>query len=202
MTEIHPHELDLLAYAEGERDDLRDHMTTCPECSAAVRELAAARTALRSAPLVRLPESRVREIVAGLPERPRVRRLSGWPRIAVLAAPVAAAVVAISVVSLGGEGAPRQSAEALQAQERAALPPAAADSAAAAPKASLQAPVAQVQGPPEEVVALLRRNGLAARVVGRAVEVRGLQVERVLEVLKGRPDGPVEVRTEAPRPAP
>lgn len=202
MGEMHPDELDLLAYAEGERDDLRGHVSGCAECSAAVRELEAARTALRSAPLLGLPEGRVGEIVAGLPARPRVRRLSGWPRLAVLAAPVAAALVAVSVVSLRGEDAPGPEAQALRAesagQERATLPPVAADSAAAAPKASLQAPVAEVQGPPQEVVTLLRRNGLFARRAGQAVEVRGLEVDRVLEVLQGRPDGPVEIRTEAP----
>ena len=56
------------------------------------------------------------------------------------------------------------------------------------------APVREVAGPPEEVVALLEEAGLTATVVAGTVEVGGgATAEEVTEALESRADGPVPV---------
>jgi hypothetical protein len=51
----HPDELELLAFAEGEGEDLRAHVDSCAECSRAVAQARAGRDALRAAGLVEPP---------------------------------------------------------------------------------------------------------------------------------------------------
>lgn len=126
---MHLDELEVLAFADGERDDLREHVDACDVCARAVAEQVELRDALRASGLVEPPP--LGPFVATLPPRPS-RRLAGWPRLATILAPVAAGAIAIAVVTTrGGEQPARQADDATAmkaapAQEdssRAAAPP-------------------------------------------------------------------------------
>jgi hypothetical protein len=160
---MHLNELEVLAVAEGERDDLREHVDSCEVCARAVAEQVTARDALRSAELFQAPP--LEHLVAALPERARTRRLTGWPRAAAILAPVAAGAIAIAVVTTRGEeqrpAAQPEAATAMKAQTTAQE-----DSArAAAPVAPagwiLDFPTAE---PAENAAAKLRRAGFTVDV--------------------------------------
>jgi hypothetical protein len=180
------------------------HLEYCRECRAAVEELRAAKAALAAAPLLELPPDGLRDLVAALPDRPGSRRLRGWPRALVVAAPVAVAAVALAVAGLSGDERPSQPV----AVEMSA--PAEAEDAAggAAGATQLQAPpakrscpdpagrepIASVQGPPDEVVGLLLAADLEAAQCGDGVEIFGADAEQARDLLRTRPPGDVAVR--------
>lgn len=200
----------LLELADGGLAD--DHVRECAECARAVAEQRAALAALRAAPLLELPRGRVQGYAAALPEQTRVRRLRGWPQRLAILAPVAAAALAILISGRGGDEA--RVAEEGAAEDTAALSaPAAAEGARSsgppqlealtpqtdkracpAPGASLQAPIAEVEGPQQEVVRLLRAAGIAAAQCNEAVEVYGADADAVRDALDARRAGDVAVR--------
>jgi anti-sigma factor RsiW len=205
MDGAHPHELDLLAFVEDELPEPRkaavaEHLAACAACAESVRQLETGRYALRSAPLLELPEKRRAAALAGLPARP-VRTGWSWrPRLVVPALATAAVVaVAVGVVLTGdvdreqSEGAAKAT---LTAEEGAGQ-----DEGAAAPEAATTDmsralsgdEVASVEGPPAEVARLLRRRGFDAYVADKAVGVRDADPDAVRRALVGRPAGPVPV---------
>jgi anti-sigma factor RsiW len=197
MAEDHPKELELLAYAEDELDpQLRDgvsaHLETCPACAEAVGRLELGREALRSAPLLELPAPAQAEILANLPTRSRERRVP-VTRLAVLFAVVAAlAGFTTAVVVLRPEGETEQGAS--PAAEQAPAGAATEQGAeAGGGEADRMPTIRAVKGPPTEVVRLLRRQGLDARVAGSSVEVLNASPTDVRRALAGRPAGLVPV---------
>lgn len=212
MAEKHPDELELLSYVEEDlpadaRRDVVEHLVACRACAESVRRLEAGRDALRSSPLLELPEDVQREAFAGLPERRDPWRPFRPVRRAILvAAPVAAAAAFVGVfvfaaVQLGGGGEDDadMAGEAAQVAEDAGggadtAQTERAEDSDTSPQA-LQAqgpPVVSVAGPPAEVVRVLRQEGIAAEVVDGAVvaESRAGEVEAALA---DRPAGPVDV---------
>jgi anti-sigma factor RsiW len=74
-TTIHPEDLELFEYVEGEleeprRLEVKVHLSTCGRCDQEVRLLETGKAALREAPLLTLSEERRRLIFAGLPRQP------------------------------------------------------------------------------------------------------------------------------------
>jgi anti-sigma factor RsiW len=206
MDGAHPHELDLLAFVEDELPDPRkaavvEHLAVCAACAESVRQLETGRYALRSAPLLELPDERRAAALTGLPARP-VRTGWSWRPRLVVPALATAAVVAVAVgVVLTGDFDRDQSEEAakatLTAEEGAGQ-----DQAAAAPEEAATTDmsralsgdqVASVEGPPAEVARLLRRRGFDAYVADKAVGVRDADPDAVRRALVGRPAGPVPV---------
>jgi len=169
-----------------------------------VEDLRAAKAALAAAPPVELPREALRELVAALPDRPGSRRLRGWPRALVIAAPVAVAAVALAAVGVRGEG------EASQPVAAELSAPAQAEDAAggAAGATQLQAPptkrscpdpagrepIAEVQGPADEVVGLLLAADLEAAMCGDGFEIFGGDADQARDLLRTRPAGDVAVR--------
>jgi hypothetical protein len=208
MAEKHPDELELLSYVEEElpadaRRDVVEHLVACRACAESVRRLEAGRDALRASPLLELPEERRRETIAGLPERRDPWRPFRPVRRAILvAAPVAAAAAFVGVfvfaaVQAGGGGEDDSEAgEAAQVAEDegggAEMDrPQGADTSA---EALLQQGelVRSVAGPPAEVVRILKREGIPAKVVEGAV-VAESRAGEVTAALAARPAGPVDV---------
>ena len=192
MAGMHPEDVDLLAYVEDELDSARageiaDHARTCAACASQVRELEAARDALRASPVLRLPAERRDHLVRELPTPAHTRRATPRRLFALVAALVAVAALLAVVATqqngprLGGqaeeeavEQTPPQTGEA----ERDAGPPGAALEAAA--------PVAEVEGPPSRVVDFLEERGYAASVVDGSVVVRTKRRAAVGGLLKRR----------------
>jgi anti-sigma factor RsiW/phenylpyruvate tautomerase PptA (4-oxalocrotonate tautomerase family) len=133
----HLSEIELLELVEGDLDEAarasaHAHVAACRECAESVAQLERARVALRSAPLLELPEQRYRDLLAGLPAREREHReRRRWLAVLAPAAAVAAVVVAVVAVSQNGGGG----------DEQAAAPAA----ALAEPAQELQADAAQVE---------------------------------------------------------
>ena len=212
MAEKHPDELELLSYVEKElpadaRRDVVEHLVACRACAESVRRLEAGRDALRSSPLLELPEDVRQEALAGLPERRDSWRPFRPVRRAILvAAPVAAAAAFVGVFVFaavqvgGGEDDADMAGEAAQVAEDAGGGggDAAESERVEDADTSLQAlqtqgpPVVSVAGPPAEVVRILRREGIAAEVVDGAV-VADSRAGEVEAALADRPTGPVEV---------
>ena len=74
MAGMHPEELELLAYLEGELDDPRrgqvaSHLETCDRCAHELRAVEAGSAALRSAPLLELSPERRDAMLTRLPSR-------------------------------------------------------------------------------------------------------------------------------------
>jgi anti-sigma factor RsiW len=210
MAEKHPDELELLSYVEEElpadaRRDVVEHLVACRACAESVRRLEAGRDALRSSPLLELPEDVRQEALAGVPERRDSWRPFRPVRRAILvAAPVAAAAAFVGVfvfaaVQVGGDDDADTAGEAQVAEDAGGGGGDAAESERVEDAdTSLQAlqtqgpPVVNVAGPPAEVVRILRREGIAAEVVDGAV-VADSRAGEVEAVLADRPTGPVEV---------
>jgi hypothetical protein len=211
MAEKHPDELELLSYVEKElpadaHRDVVEHLVACRACAESVRRLEAAREALRAAPLLELPEERRRQAIAALPERRDPwRPVRPLRRAILVAAPVAAAaafvgVFVLAATQLDGGGDADDAGEAAQvAEDAGGGAEGGGDSAERAQDAETSAPllaqgdlVRSVEGPPAEIVRVLRREGITAEVVEGAVlaDSRAGEVEAALE---GRPDGPVQV---------
>jgi anti-sigma factor RsiW len=150
MAEIHPTEIELLDYVEGDVDTsasgvLRAHVEACSACSATVAELERARATLRGAPLLELPATRADAMLRRLPrqepDRPTwFEQLRSPRRLALVLAPtaaLAAAVVAIVVVAGNGDEAGREAAPPpAVADELKAEAGAEADSSASATEAA------------------------------------------------------------------
>lgn len=213
MAEKHPDELELLSYVEEElpadaRRDVVEHLVACRACAESVRRLEAARDALRASPLLELPEERRRDTIAALPGRRDPWRPFRPVRRAILvAAPVAAAaafvgVFVLAATQLGGGGDnDSEGGEAAQvAEDASGGGEEGADTAERAQDAETDAQpllergelVRSVEGPPAEILRVLRREGITAEVVEGAVlaDSRAGEVEAALA---GRPDGPVQV---------
>jgi anti-sigma factor RsiW len=210
MAEKHPDELALLSFVEEELDDagrqeVSEHLVACRACSGQVRRLEAGRAALRASPLLELPAERRDEIMAALPERRDPwRRFRPARRVLVVAAPVAAAACLVGVfvlagTQLGGGGDDDESAgSALEssADERGEEGAPAAGQDAVTTVQELDQPagfVRAVQGPPADVVRLLRREGIEAEAAQDGsvrAEARRVDVEAALA---GRPAGDVAV---------
>jgi anti-sigma factor RsiW len=206
MAEKHPDELELLSYVEEElpadaRRDVVEHLVACRACAESVRRLEAGRDALRASPLLELSEERRREAIAALPERRDPWRPFRPVRRAILvAAPVAAAAAFVGVFVLaatqldgGGEDDAGDAGEAAQVQDAGGgQEEGSAGADTSAPLLERANLVRSVEGPPAEVVRLLRREGIAAEVVDGTVvaDSRPGEVEAALE---GRPDGSVQV---------
>jgi Putative zinc-finger len=211
MAERHADELSLLAYVDdeleaGDRRALEQHLETCPECAAQARSLVAGRDALRNAPLLELSEERRRAIVASLPERekresffaPLLRR---GPALAAAAALVlVAGVVALATQIDGGGrdergGAGEAGGAALEEATQDEAGAAGGDTGAQEAQKDFRAagpPVRRVEGPADEVVRLLRKNGVDASVEDGAVVATADQAE-VRRILVARPRGDVPV---------
>jgi hypothetical protein len=206
MPEKHPDELELLSFVEEELDDaarreVAQHLAECAGCSAQIRRLEVGRDALRTAPLLELPEARRTEIVSGLPDHPdRWRLFRPVKRALVIAAPVAAAAALVGVFILGGtqlggggDDEAGGDAAALEStdMERAtgggqeAQPQPQADTAAQL--------VRRVQGPPAEIVRILESEGIAAEVEPGQGVLADARAGEVRAALSDRPDGTVAV---------
>jgi hypothetical protein len=215
MEKAHPDELELLTHVDerprsSRAREVAAHVADCEACAATVRDLQAARTALRAAPRLELPPARRAAISSALAAHAPARRSSLWRgRVAALLAPVA--VVAVVVVAVdavrerGGDtpvgGDAAAPTELRPAEEGAgeegagaAAPEAGADAGAEA--SALAAPVVRVAGPPADVLRLLRAEGLTARTSGGRVVVSDATQDQVREALRGRRRGRVPVVLE------
>ena len=185
MAGMHPEELELLAYLEGELDDLRrgqvaSHLETCDLCAQELRAVEAGRAALRSAPMLELSQERLDAVLTRLPSRATTPR--GLIRRVL---PVAAALAAVAALAGGafvlgtnggGEGAATTKREStVESQDGPSY---------------LRAAVA---GSPASVARRLRRHGFDARAVNGRVIVRGATEADVRKALKQFDPGPVRV---------
>jgi anti-sigma factor RsiW len=209
MAGTHPEDVELLAYVDEELDatragEIAAHMRTCETCASQVRDLAAARDALRAAPLLHLPGKRRSSIIGGLPApdqpaRARPRRLLALVTVLLVVAAVLAVVAAQeNGPTVGGEAeraaeqAPSQTGETGRDRTgetgRDETGEAGRADDRAVPEAALSGapPVARVDGPPTRVADFLREQGYDARVVGRSVEVRTRRRAAVQRLLTGR----------------
>ncbi len=212
MAEKHPNELVLLSFVEEELDpdarrDVVEHLAACRACADEIDRLEAARVALRGAPLLELPESREAAIMASLPERRNPWRLfRPAKRVLVIAAPVAAAAALVGVFVLGGTqlggGDNEDAAEATV--EAAAEDAAGGGAEGAATTVESEAAPAQAgppgttflrfaQGPPAEIVRVLRNAGIAAEADPGAGIVADGSTDEVTAALENRPTGDVAV---------
>ena len=205
MDGAHPNERELLELVEEElpeprKAEVAEHVAACSRCAESVRHLETARYALRSAPVLELPDEAREAALGALPER-SVRRGWSWrPRLVVPALAAAAVAAVVAGVVLTGDF---DRDEASEAGGAAALTEEAAGQdadGAAAPEAATtemralsENTVASVEGPPREVARLLRRQGFDARIVDATVQVRDAEAEDVRRALAGRPAGPVPV---------
>jgi anti-sigma factor RsiW len=204
MDGAHPDELDLLAFVEDElperlKEAVAEHTAVCPACAEAVRQLETGRYALRSAPLLELPEEKREAVLADLPARPARRGWTWRPRLVVPALATVAVVALATAVVLRGdfdrdesEGAAvgTLSEKAGQDAGGEAAPEAATTDMSRALSGNQ---VTSVEGPPAEVARLLRRRGFDAYVADQAVGVRDADPSEVRRALVGRPAGPVPV---------
>lgn len=139
-TEIHPEDLELFEYVEGELDgsrlaEVELHIQQCRRCADEIHALEVGKEALQSASLLELPDRRAGLVLGDLPpqdkdERPRVPFFTPKRLIAVLT-PVAAVLVVVMVLvnTTGDESvdeaarAPAEPAPAELAPTDAALAP-------------------------------------------------------------------------------
>jgi Putative zinc-finger len=197
MAGMHPEELELLAYLEGELDDPRrgqvaSHLETCERCAQELRAAEAGRAALRSAPMLELPRERLEAVLTRLPSQAAtspglLRRV--LPLAAALAA-VAALAVGAFVLGTGGEG--DDGSASAPAQDEASSAGGGGEGAATTnggstaetQTGSSYLKAARVAGSPAGVARRLRRDGFDARAVNGKVIVRGAteaQVQKALE---------------------
>ena len=215
---MHPDDLELFEYVEGELDETRRpdvaaHVAACERCAEEVRLLEAGKQALREAPFLELPTGARDALLRGLPRQPRAERPSfrfARRRLLTALAPVAVVVAVVVVLTnTGGNGSERGAAPAPSAlSEQMKSSGQAKGTAEAAPQAqapadqgapSVQAaappaaPIRSVAGPAEDVVAFLRKFGFEARVAAGRVEVRSADAAAVERALTDRPAGDVAV---------
>ena len=203
MSDRHPDEQDLLAYAEDDlsgaaRAAVHEHVTACGDCLVLVRELETARTTLRGAPELELPPRRRERMAAALAAQPERRVYVSPLRLATVLAPLAALAAVVAVVAnVDGEGddqggrpeavrtlAPTEAAEGGGGAEGAGEP-------GAGP-----ALVARVAGTPSRVAKTLRAQGFNVRTEGAAVFVVDPEEARLTRALARLGRGRVEVFVE------
>jgi anti-sigma factor RsiW len=205
MAGMHPEELELLSYLEGNLDDTRrgqvaSHLETCERCAQELRAVEAGRAALRSAPMLELPRERLEAMLTRLPSRAATP-----PGVIRRALPVAAALAAVAALAGGafvlgtsGEGgddaagvAQDEASDAGGGGEAAATTDGSTtDKRQSAPSTGKAALVA---GSPTNVARRLRRDGFDARAVNGRVIVRGATAAEVRKALETLDTGPVRV---------
>jgi putative zinc finger protein len=214
MAGMHPEELELLAYLEGELDDPRrgqvaSHLETCDRCAHELRAVEAGKAALRSAPMLELPAGRLETLLTPLPSRATtppglIRRV--LPLAAALAAVAALAGGAFVLGTSGGgddegaaglaqdeasnagggEGAGSTTGESSDKGQEGS-----ATSTFKSEPSFLRA--ARVAGSPTSVARRLRRDGFDARAVNGKVIVRGATEAEVRKAVEQFDPGPVRV---------
>lgn len=204
MAGMHPEELELLAYLEGELDDPRrgqvaSHLETCDRCAQEVRAVEAGRAALRSAPMLELPSERLETMLTRLPSRATTP-----PGLIRRALPVAAALAAVAAVAGGAfvlgtsDGGDDDAAGVAQDEassaggggEAATTKGTSTDERQGGPSPGKAALVA---GSPVSVARRLRSDGFDARAVNGRVIVRGATAAEVRKALETLDTGPVRV---------
>ena len=205
MAGMHPEELDLLAYLEGELDDqhrseVAAHLKGCGRCAQEVRAAAAGRDALRSAPELELAPGRLEHVLDELPVRAAKR-----PGLAGRLLPVAAALAAVAALAGGAfvigtsdrgddEAAGIAQDESSAGEGAETAPAASVESAAGDDSSGTSSPtLKRVEGSARDVANTLRRQGFAARVSGDRVIVRGARAGDVRKALEQLGPGPVRV---------
>ncbi|HYM64472.1 MAG TPA: hypothetical protein VES61_07320, partial [Gaiellaceae bacterium] len=211
MAGMHPEELELLAYLEGELDDQRrgqvaSHLETCEMCTDDLRAAKAGRAALRSAPMIDLPAERLEALLTRLPSRAATS-----PGLLRRTLPVAAALAAVAALAGGafvlgtsGEGDDSGSAGGLTQDEASSAGGADTGGSAGevqegtvteafedAETSPLKAK--SVAGSPASVARRLRRGGFDAGVVNGEVIVRGATHAEVRKALEPLGPGSVQV---------
>jgi len=209
---MHPEELELLAYLEGELDDPRreevaSHLESCERCAQELRAVGAGRAVLRSAPMLELPAERLDALLTRLPARaaaaPGLLRRA-LPLAATLAAFAALAGGAV-VLGTSGGGDDGGSAGGI-AQDEASGVGGGADtrgsagevqegSATQALEDAETSPLKakSVAGSPASVARRLRRGGFDVRVVNGEVIVQGATDAEVRKALEPLGSGSVQV---------
>jgi anti-sigma factor RsiW len=198
VTGIHPDEIDLFDYVEGDLPtarvaELEVHLASCGKCAEQVARVRAGHEALREAQFLQLPPRRREGIFLNLPEQRRARTRSpalSPKRLLAILTPIAAvgAVVAALVTTNGGMGNEQAGATGGGGEARAS-----ADQAESGAAGAVTAPFRTVQGPAFAVAADLRAKGFDARVVGGRVEVRDATRKAVKTALSSRRAGRVKV---------
>ena len=117
MGELHPNDIELLEYFEGEADPttaetIRRHVESCADCSELVTLLAAGRSALASSSELELSRDRIAQTLGSLgPQEPRPRPQWLRPRrLAAVLAPVAAVAALVAIVATVDFGSAEQDA--------------------------------------------------------------------------------------------
>jgi anti-sigma factor RsiW len=205
MAREHPDDLTLLAYVErelgaAERGTLAAHVAACPACAEAVRRLQTAREALRSSPLLELPDERRSALYRRLPERKErfgflepFRHGLGRAVPALVGLVLIAGIIALATQGGGGDdeegAAPALEAGGGEAEREAEE---GADTELAAPPGGREDLVRRVRGPAAQIAERLRLAGVRAVVRDGSVVARGHPAE-VRALLKERPRGRVAV---------
>ena len=210
MAGMHPEELELLAYLEGELDDphhtqVASHLETCERCAQDLRAVEIGRAALSSAPMLELPQERLEALLTRLPSRAATP--PGFIRRAL---PVAAALAAVAALAggafvLGTSGEGDDEASGVAQDEASDAGGGAVQGGGSTtrestdegtefegvPPPTLRA--ARVAGSPASVARRLRRDGFDARAVNGRVIVRGATAAEVRKALETLDTGPVRV---------
>ena len=205
MAGMHPEEVELLAYLEGELDDPRraevaSHLESCDRCAQEVRSVEAGRAALHSSPMLELPSERLEAMLTRLPSR-----AAAPPGLIRRALPVAAALAAVAALAGGafvlgtidggddeGASAPAQG-EASDAGGGEVAPTTEGASRDKGQSAEPLLKAASVAGSPATVARRLRSDGFDARAVDGRVIVRGATAAEVRKALEALDTGPVRV---------
>jgi hypothetical protein len=206
MAGMHPEELELLSYLEGNLDDTRrgqvvSHLEACERCAQELRAVEAGRAALRSAPMLELPSERLEAMLTRLPSRAATP-----PGVIRRALPVAAALAAVAALAggafvLGTSGSGDDEGAGGVAQDELSNAGGGAEGAATTNGASTDkrqggpssSKTALVAGSPATVARRLRRDGFEARAVNGRVIVRGATAAEVRKALEAFDPGPVRV---------
>jgi anti-sigma factor RsiW len=202
VTGIHPDEIDLFDYVEGDLPAdraalLEVHLASCARCADQVARVTAGREALRESQFLQLPPRRRESIFLNLPEQRRKRPGSpmGSPkRILAILTPLAAVAAVIAVLANTNGGTGNEQAGGAAATAGALTSKTATDQTGSeGGGAEALAPFRTVQGPADAVAAELRAKGIDARVVGQRVEVRQARRAKVDRALGKRRPGGVEI---------
>lgn len=205
MAGMHPEEVELLAYLEGELDDPRraevaSHLESCDRCAHEVRSVEAGRAALHSSPMLELPSERLEAMLTRLPSR-----AAAPPGLIRRALPVAAALAAVAALAGGAfvlgtiDGGDDESASAPaqgEASDAGGGGEAAPTEGASTEKGQSAGPLLRadsVAGSPATVARRLRSDGFDARAVDGRVIVRGATAAEVRKALEALDTGPVRV---------
>lgn len=205
MTGMHPEEIDLFDYVEGDlpaprRAELEVHLAACAQCAEQVARVQAGRDALRASQFMQLPARRREGALLNLPAQRRepVRSPAFSPKrmLAILTPIVAVVAVIVALANTGGLGGGQgQGAGTVTTAGGAAAAGTTSREASTAPKASGfdSAQALSVLGPADQVAAELRSKGFDARAVGDRVDVRNATKRQVERALQGRRSGKVRI---------